>query len=149
MAIARHEMTHAMLAGMLGPVPVWLNEGLAEYMESFSWQMNVAVAQPRVSKYGRLKHASMKQLVNTEYQEFHGSNEQQNYLQAAASIYFLLDHQSGREWLKRSFIFYAQNPCRKASAEQLFGQSYPGGIDGASRNFSAWLRKGKYPSHRY
>lgn len=149
MAIARHEMTHAMLAGMLGPVPVWINEGLAEYMESFSWRINIAVAQPRVSEYGRLHHTSMKQLASTEHQDFYGSDQQMNYLQAAASIYFLLDHQAGRKWLQRSFAFYGQNPCRKASIDQLFGQNYPGGVEGASRNFHEWLDNGKFASHRY
>jgi hypothetical protein len=88
MAIARHEMPHAMLAGMLGPVPVWLNEGLAEYMESFSWRMNIAVSEPRVSEYGRLKGSDMEQLANTAHQDFYGSNQQVNYLQAAARVYF-------------------------------------------------------------
>ena len=148
MAIARHEMTHAMLAGMLGPVPVWINEGLAEYMESFSWRLNIAVAEPRVSEYGRLRGSNMEQLANTEHQDFYGSQQKTNYLQAAASIYFLLDHQQGREWLKSSFLFYAQNPCRKAGVDQLFA-NYPGGIGGAGHNFNAWLKKGKYPSHRY
>ena len=148
MAIARHEMTHAMLAGMLGPVPVWLNEGLAEYMESFSWRMNIAVAEPRVSEYGRLKGSDMEQLANTEHQDFYGSNQKANYLQAAASVYFLLDHQSGREWLKRSFSFYGENPCRKASVDQLFA-GYPGGVSNASHNFNAWLTKGKFATHRY
>lgn len=148
MAIARHEMTHAMLAGMLGPVPVWINEGLAEYMESFSWRLNIAVAEPRVSEYGRLRGSNMEQLANTDHQDFYGSQQKTNYLQAAASIYFLLDHQSGREWLKKSFVFYAENPCRKADVDQLFA-SYPGGVTNASRNFNAWLNKGKYPSHRY
>lgn len=148
MAIARHEMTHAMLAGMLGPVPVWINEGLAEYMESFSWRLNIAVAEPRVSEYRRLRGSNMEQLANTDHQDFYGAQQKANYLQAAASIYFLLDHQQGREWLKRSFAFYAQNPCRKASVDQLFA-SYPGGVANASHNFNAWLNKGKYPSHRY
>ena len=149
MAIARHEMTHAMLAGMLGPVPVWINEGLAEYMESFRWQMNVVIAQPRVDQYGRLQGASMTQLANIEHRDFYGADSQMNYLQAAASMYFLLDHQAGREWLKHSFAFYGQNPCRKASAEQLFSQNYPGGIGSASRNFNAWLNQGKFAAHRY
>ena len=149
MAIARHEMTHAMLAGMIGPVPVWLNEGLAEYMESFSWQMNTAIAQPRFDQYGRLENASMKNLAATEHQDFYGSNQSTNYLQAGATLYFLLDHQAGREWLKRSFAFYGQNPCRKVSGHQLFSQTYPGGIEGASDNFQSWLSKGKFPTHRY
>ena len=149
MAIARHEMTHAMLAGMVGPVPVWLNEGLAEYMESFRWQMNTAIAQPRVEQYGRLKNTSMTKLANTEHQDFYGSNQRMNYLQAAASMYFLLDHQAGRQWLKRSLAFYGQSPCRKVSSDQLFAQSYPGGIESAGRNFNAWLDKGKFPTHRY
>ena len=149
MAIARHEMTHAMLAGMLGRVPVWMNEGLAEYMESFRWQINAAVAEPRVDKYSRLKGASMKKLVNSEREDFYGGDQKNNYLQAAATIYFLLDHQSGREWLKHSFAFYGQNPCNKATAEQLFSQNYPDGIEGVSRNFNAWLNRGKFASHRY
>lgn len=148
MAIARHEMTHAMLAGMLGPVPVWINEGLAEYMESFSWRLNIAVAEPRVSEYERLRGSNMEQLANTDHQDFYGAEQKTNYLQAAASIYFLLDHQSGREWLKNSFAFYAQNPCRKASVDQLFA-SYPGGVANANYNFNVWLNKGKFPSHRY
>ena len=149
MAIARHEMTHAMLAGMIGPVPVWLNEGLAEYMESFSWQMNTAIAQPRVDQYRRLQNASMKNLAATEHQDFYGSNQSTNYLQAGATLYFLLDHQAGRQWLKRSFAFYGQNPCRKVSGHQLFSRSYPGGIEGANDNFQSWLSKGKFPTHRY
>lgn len=149
MLVARHEMTHAMLAGMLGPIPVWMNEGLAGYMESFSWQMNVAKVQPRVTEYSQLKNANMERLVNTEHQDFNGRNQRLNYLQATASLYFLLDHQAGRQWLKRSFAFYGQNPCRKASIDQLFGANYPGGIDAASRNFQTWLSKGSFSSHRY
>jgi hypothetical protein len=148
MAIVRHEMTHAMLAGMLGPVPVWINEGLAEYMESFRWQMNAAVAQPRVDQYSRLQGASMKALAHTEHQDFYGSNQERNYLQAVASLYFLLDHQAGRQWLKRSFAAYGQSPCRKIGVNQLFS-TYPGGVEGASHGFNAWLRAGKFASHRY
>lgn len=149
MAIARHEMSHAMIAGMLGPIPVWMNEGLAEYMESFSWKMNVAVAQPRVHNYNQLKNANMAELANASYKDFYGFDQDRNYLQAVASIYFLLDHQSGRDWLKSSFRFYAQNPCSNQGAERLFAQTYPGGLAGASRNFKAWIKKGKYPTHRY
>ncbi|MGK0248912.1 MAG: hypothetical protein ACI910_001646 [Oleispira sp.] len=149
MVIVRHEMTHAILAGMLGPVPVWMNEGLAEYMESFSWQMNAAVAKPRVSQYGRLRNVNMKHLVNAERNDFYGADQKKNYLQASASMYFLLDHQAGRDWLKRSFAFYGENPCSRASAEQLFSQNYPGGIEAASRNFSGWLGKGRFANHRY
>ena len=95
-----------------------------------------------------LSHTNMEQLANTDHQDFYGAEQKTNYLQAAASIYFLLDHQSGREWLKNSFAFYAQNPCRKASVDQLFA-SYPGGVANANHNFNAWLNKGKFPSHRY
>lgn len=149
MAIARHEMSHAMLAGMLGPVPVWLNEGLAEYMESVRWQMNIVLAQPNVSQYKRLEGSSMTALANTERSDFYGANQQNNYLQAAASIYFLLDHQAGRQWLKRSFAFYGQNPCRKISAKQLFSQNYPDGLEGANNHFNAWLNARKFSTHRY
>jgi hypothetical protein len=149
MLVARHEMTHAMLAGMLGPIPVWMNEGLAAYMESLSWQMNVAKAQPEVREYNQLMNTSMKRLANTDHQDFNGRSQRMNYLQAAASLYFLLDHQAGQQWLKRSFAFYGQNPCRKATIDQLFGANYPGGIDAASRNFQAWLSDGKFSSHRY
>jgi hypothetical protein len=149
MAIARHEITHAVLAGMLGPMPVWMNEGLAEYMESFSWQMNAAVAQPRVSQFSRLKGVNMTHLTNAERKDFYGADQTKNYLQASAIMYFLLDHQAGRDWLKRSFAFYGENPCNTASAEKLFNQNYPGGIETASHNFNVWLGKGKFVSHRY
>lgn len=149
LAIARHEITHAILAGMIGPVPVWMNEGLAEYMESFSWQLNVAVVQPKVDKYARLKSRSLQQLARMERKDFYGSHLTMNYLQAGASLYFLLDHQAGREWVRRSFTFYGENPCRKVSFDQLFRNNYHGGIEGANRNFQNWLNQAKYSPHRY
>jgi hypothetical protein len=72
-----------------------------------------------------------------------------NYLHAVASIYFLLDHQAGREWLKRSFALYGQNPCRRMNAEPLCSQNYSNGIKGASRQFKMRLDRGEFASHDY
>jgi hypothetical protein len=72
-----------------------------------------------------------------------------NYLHAVASIYFLLDHQAGREWLKCSFSLYSQNPCRRINAEQLFSQNYSNGIEGASCQLKMWLDRGEFASHHY
>jgi hypothetical protein len=118
-------------------------------MESVRWQMNIVLAQPNVSQYKRLEGSSMTALANTERSDFYGAKQQNNYLQAAASIYFLLDHQAGRQWLKRSFAFYGQNPCRKISAKQLFSQNYPDGLEGANNHFNAWLNARKFSTHRY
>lgn len=149
LAIVRHEMTHSVLAGMLGTIPAWINEGLAEYMESFVWQLNSAVAQPNVDQYHLLRARSMKFLANTDRLDFYGIDQKKHYLHAQASMYFLLDHQEGKAWLKRTFNFYGKNSCEKLSAEQLFSKNYPGGLNAASSNFTAWLNKGKYGKHYY
>lgn len=149
LAIARHEMTHAMVAGMLGRLPVWLNEGLAEYMESFSWQMNAAIAEPPTHDYERLKGTDLRLLSTAGPKEFYGDGHERNYRQAAASVYFLLDHQAGRKWFKQTLADFAENPCGQQFAQDLFNKSYPGGIDAAANNWQRWLRKGKFPTHRY
>jgi len=149
MAIARHEMTHAMVAGMLGRLPVWLNEGLAEYMESFRWQMNAAIAEPNIGSYQQLEGTDLKWLVNTDHREFYGDGHALNYRQAAAAVYFLLDHQAGRHWMKGTFKRFAENPCGQQFARNLFADYYPGGLDVAAQSWKSWLKKGKFPSHRY
>lgn len=149
MAIARHEMTHAMIAGMLGRLPVWLNEGMAEYMESFRWQMNAAIAEPDTHGYQQLMHTDLRLLVNTDHREFYGDGHELNYRQAAASVYYLLDHQAGRQWMKSTFARFAENPCGQQFARNLFADHYPGGLDAAAQNWQSWLKKGKFPTHRY
>jgi len=133
----------------LGRLPVWLNEGLAEYMESFRWQMNAAIAEPNTGGYQQLMHTDLRLLVNTDRREFYGDGHELNYRQAAASVYFLLDHQAGREWMKGTFKRFAENPCGQQFARNLFADYYPGGLDVAAQSWKSWLKKGKFPSHRY
>ena len=149
MAMVRHEISHAIIAGMLGSVPVWINEGLAEYMETFTWQLNWIEAEPSSERYGHLGEMKMKFLENIDRLNSYGIDSDRSYLEAQARIFFLLDHQMGRNWLRSSFEMYGKNPCAKVSTKQLFEDYYPGGAQEVSRNFSAWLNKGEYRSHRY
>lgn len=149
MAMVRHEVSHAILAGMLGPVPVWLNEGLAEYMETFTWQLNWIDAEPSSERYGRLGEMKMEFLKNIDRLNSYGIDSKRNYLEAQVRVFFLLDHQAGKNWLRSTFDMYGKTPCAKVSTNQLFEEYYPGGAQEASRNFTAWLNKGEYGSHRY
>jgi len=51
MAVAQHEYTHALLEASMPELPLWLNEGLAEYWSTFRVEDGVAVAGTPVASH--------------------------------------------------------------------------------------------------
>lgn len=150
-SLARHEMTHAMTTAMLGSLPMWLSEGLAEYMERLEWQMNAGLVQP--GRFNEVQHNRQRvpvaSLTAMSRAEFYASRtKSSHYLQAAALVHFLAGHPAGRQWLGEVMNSYADAPCHPFIPVQAM-QSYPGGVQGMEQAFDRWLAAGQFRSHQY
>ncbi|KZZ45375.1 MAG: DUF4124 domain-containing protein [Saccharospirillaceae bacterium] len=152
MRIARHEITHAMMVGMLGTTPIWISEGLAQYLERLDWHMSAALVKVDQSVFDRLaSHNSggFARVAELSHFEFNNIDQADNYHQSSAMMHFLLGHRAGQFWVKEVLGYFAINPCGPYDAERFFNQSYPGGIAGASQQYSQWLQAREYRTHYY
>lgn len=150
--IARHEMTHAMMTGMLGTTPIWLSEGMAEYFERLQWQMNSAQVKADDEGFRQLAVRGLtgfSELAERKHEEFNGMAQESNYARAAAMVFFLLDHDEGKRWLRQTLGYYAQHPCAPFVAERFFNQAYPGGLAAVNERYTRWLQDGHFTTHYY
>ena len=151
-AVARHEMTHAMTVAILGSLPVWLMEGIAEYMERLQWQMSaatVAVDAHALMSFNGGARLDIEELTSMSYRRFYSSDLHLNYAGASLLVHFLMGHTEGRAWLKQVLADFAVHPCRHFGARQEFEAYYPGGIDAFSKRFQNWLTAREHLPHRY
>lgn len=150
LAIGRHEMTHAMLAGMVGTLPVWLNEGLAEYMEGLDWQMSAASVSLNPALLPWLQQAGTQpaDVLSLSHDDFSSRDMTTHYRQSAALVYFLLSEAEGQRWLQRTLADYWRSPCSPFNAQRAFA-SYTGGLNGLYRDYQQWLNRGVISTHRY
>lgn len=153
MRIARHEMTHAMMLGMLGSTPIWISEGVAQYLEQLSWQLSSAQIEADQYAFEQLSADAapyqFKTMVGMSHRQFNGENQQQNYTQSAAMMHFLLGHKAGQQWLRKTLGYFAQNPCGAYDAPRFFAQAYPGGLAAAAQGYQQWLSGAEFRTHYY
>ncbi len=125
-AIARHEISHAVLQNLLGTVPIWLNEGLAEYMstkgQDFGWDV-------------KLDRDYLIQLLKMTRQQFYNeSTKNRNYRAAHKLIHKLMTEPEGRGYIKGLFKYWGNNPCEPLDMVLYTRESYPGGPSALARN---------------
>jgi len=150
--IARHEMTHAMMTGMLGTTPIWLSEGMAQYLEGLQWQMNAGQIKADAAGFNRLSAQGLtgfSELAGRRHAEFNGMAQDENYARAAAMVFFLIDHDDGKRWLRQTLVHYAQHPCAPFIPSQFFNQAYPGGLAAVNGRYARWLQDGHFTTHYY
>ena len=151
-AVARHEMTHAMTVAMLGSLPVWLMEGIAEYMERLQWQLSAArvpVDRWALNQIRQGQTKSLGQLTGMSHQDFYARQRHRNYALASLLVHFLMEHTEGKAWLTQMLARYAAQPCLPFDPQTAFEQTYPGGLSGLSSAFETWLSAREHLPHRY
>jgi len=153
LALARHEMTHALLANLVGTTPVWFNEGLAEYMERLQFQMNsasVALEKPMVSHLIDMQQKSPELVTTTLMQppqEFY-ANGIKSYPLSFALVYFLNRDSAGQLFVRELIADVAKAPCDPGNRQQAL-YHYSGGAEGLATDFRGWLLRRPSGSQRY
>ncbi len=129
--VLRHEAVHALLHEAIGPVPLWLNEGLAELLEADvaglpdprkDWR-RVLAALPVAERI-----AVIGAVLDMPHAEFQGPARLRHYAAAWALVQALVTDAAGQRTLASLLAAQARQPgCAPIDAIGLLDAAYPGG----------------------
>jgi Domain of unknown function (DUF4124)/Protein of unknown function (DUF1570) len=143
---AKHEGTHVIASGILGDVPFWLNEGLAEYFSKLSVQAQyreVGVQETwlqlaRTTVSGGYP-TQLKDFLALDVDGWRSEREAEHYALGWSLVYFLLSSPQGRSALAPLLQNLADHYCQPTDSTALLAQSYSGGLDRLQQDFYTWL----------
>ncbi|WP_250655597.1 DUF1570 domain-containing protein [Alkalimarinus coralli] len=135
-AIARHETTHVINAGLFGRTPIWFNEGIAEFFESYEYS-GLKAGATNTNRY-HLRHLStllkqgqlpsLRDYLTLSDLEWRSRNQRTMYSLAWSVIYLLQNHQKGEQFTRHLLAEMAENPCSELDTLQFWDKHYPGGL---------------------
>lgn len=146
MQTARHETTHVIVTGILGFVPLWLHEGLAEYFTSLDvvGQSKRITLDEQALQVARVSLANgyprrLRDFLSLSPEAWRGANEQRHYALAGGLLFFLMGNAERRGVLSSLLRTTAAQYCRQLDTTALLDEFYPGGISSLERDFMRWL----------
>lgn len=121
LATSVHEMVHAINFAIFGPLPRFINEGLAEYIE----RKAIAGAQQRFilpkgldKEKARAELLDFYSLMHSE-QDWHTRNNSSLYLSGSAWAHFFFTSEKGIEAMQTIMRLKYANPCSELTPEQI------------------------------
>lgn len=143
-ATAFHELSHLMTAWYLGPTPAWLNEGLAEYFETFTPGRTPAFAAYRghlavLAREGPLPLAT---LLGLSRRQFTVEEAARRYASAWSLIAFMLADTQARVVFDTLLRGFYAGRCDGTDAEALRDRAlarFPGGVEALDAAWRHWL----------
>lgn len=135
-AIARHEATHVINAGLFGQSPIWFNEGIAEYFEHYDYaqlksgtnhvnQYHLNLLATQLNRGQLISLQDYLQLTTTEWR---ANDPRTMYAMAWSIIYLLQDHHEGELFTRQLLTQMADNPCTRLDIIRFWEEHYPGGL---------------------
>ncbi len=147
----KHETSHAIVDTIAPFTTAWLNEGLAEQMETLELENDrLAIGRNRENQYfvqqlsaeahGLIGLEKLFALPSDEWRRHHSNTGIPLYCQTGELVYFLLNSAPGRNFIVRLLHRYERG-TRELSA-QLVDQDYTGGIPAMQGAWNHWLSQG-------
>ena len=143
LATAFHEMSHLITAWHLGPTPPWLNEGIAEYLETLRVELQLTRFEPSQQHLRVLRQSGMVQLralLEIPRGEWGQGNAHLRYATAWAVVAFLQSSSQGRETLRNVIEEAYRTRCDGTAEISGALYRYAGGIEQLERDLRLWLR---------
>ncbi|WP_162925778.1 DUF4124 domain-containing protein [Isoalcanivorax indicus] len=149
-----HECSHAISATQGGYVPIWLNEGLAEYfsqLQLYGMTAEVPVADHWLRQLRRqpLAADTLRRTVDAppkDWQAAAGSGH--SYAVSWSLVWFLMDSPEGRELLRTLLARVADDPRPLLHSVELIDAHWPGGFNALEQAWRQWLPRAS-GRHRY
>lgn len=148
LAIVRHEAMHVIASGLLGGVPIWLNEGLAEYFEALEMNGTQARVPMQVDWLALARKAiasgypgDLRAYFDLAANDWYALAYQPvHYALGWSLVFFLLDSDAGQNALISYLGELADHYCAPVDQISWFEHSYPGGITALMTDYQRWLR---------
>jgi hypothetical protein len=139
-----HEASHYLLA-FGGRSPKWLNEGLAEVLESATVRGNTLTVTPtRHQLYGlsRVDKPTVRAIVegNSAWNDLPGDEVGPLYASAWGLTAMLVESPQGQKTIKAMLSAYRRQPTNDAVVGAI-ESTWPGGMDGLQRDFERWIAR--------
>ncbi|WP_444921071.1 DUF4124 domain-containing protein [Microbulbifer sp. CnH-101-G] len=150
----KHEVSHAITDTVTPYAQSWLNEGLAEQMETLSkvegqlritshWE-NYKWVNPPLRHEKLMDIGTFIRLPNTKWRHEQRNGSAPLQAQAGQFIYFLLSKPTGKSFVIR--LMHKLERGNRTHSYYLVDKDYIGGIKGLEINWRNWLR-GKTDKH--
>jgi hypothetical protein len=156
LAVVRHESMHVIVAGLLGDVPPWLNEGLAEYFEELEMQGTQATVRPQAQwlqiAAQSIAHGYPRRLdyyLSLKARAWYNNQREVHYALGWALVYFLMDSDHGRAALANYLQELADHYCESIDPSAWIDRGYAGGVAELESRFKNWLIVADKAPHRY
>lgn len=129
LATAIHELTHAVNYAIFGPIPRFINEGLAEYIERGSIGSRTEFVLPKgvTKQQAKAELLDFYSLMHSE-QDWHSSNNASLYFSGSAWAHFLMSSELGLQSVKMLLQDKASSPCQPLDSELIIrylSEQYP------------------------
>ena len=150
---AFHEYVHLYLRDTVPGVPLWLNEGLAEFYGSFAHSDTEGVLGVPIPYYTRLlareELIPLKNLFSINIDSAHYNEQDKNgifYAESWALVHYLMLGESGRRQSQfRTFLERVSSGDEAAKVvESIFGLT----LEALEKEFKAYLAGGVFPTQR-
>jgi hypothetical protein len=135
----RHESTHALLHGALPMVPLWLDEGLAEYFEVPAVQRASANPHLKALKWN-LRLGMAPHLVPLEKKRDISEMNATDYRYAWAWVHFMLHGPSAARQELTAYLADIQNHTPPGQLSERLERRLPGVEDRLVQHFKKWKR---------
>jgi Flp pilus assembly protein TadD len=150
-SVAFHEYVHLHLRDNVPGVPVWLNEGLAEFYGSLQFANGEAVLGVTLPYIRLLRSAELlplETLLSIDARSPHYNEQDKTgifYGESWALVHYLMLGAPGRQEQFKRFLYQIGRGDNVAKAmENSFGMS----LDTIEKEFRAYVRQGELPSLR-
>ncbi len=148
--IVFHEYTHLLLNSINGNMPLWFDEGLAEYYSTLGiGGLRVELGKPIPSHVARLRQNQMlplKQLFQVDRQSpYYNESDKQSvfYAQSWALMHYLIAGNDGRS--KAQLGKFVDLMAANVPMEQAFQQSFAMSFENMENELRAYVRRERYP----
>ena len=149
-----HECSHAISATQGGYVPIWLNEGLAEYfsqLQLYGMAADVPVADHwlRQLRQQPLAPDTLRRTINAAPRDWQAAaGNGYSYAVSWSLVWFLMDSAEGRTLLRALLARVADDPRPLMHSAEFIDHHWPGGFSALEQAWRQWLPRA-HGRHRY
>ena len=146
-----HEYTHLLVKNTNGNVPIWFNEGLAEYYSTFSItdDQKVVMGRPIASHVYLLRENKMLPLrilfQVDQKSPYYNERDKQGifYAESWALIHYLILGQNGQRMTQMGK--FLELLSANVAVEQAFQQAFAMSFENMERELHAYIQRDRYP----
>jgi hypothetical protein len=141
----RHELTHALLHSVLMTVPMWLDEGLAEYYELPPRNKGVNAAHVAKMRHGvdgpaRLNLARLEQLTDDDVEKMHPAEYQESW----AWVHLMLHSTPEAKAVLLQYLQYLRNAPTPKPMQPSLAEVFPKLEDALEKHLAELDQEGEH-----